>query len=137
MTKLSPVRAHNGHGLGRGVSLRCCAGEEYDSCGKKQESPVQISSRQPTELARSGESRLEGCSGGGEGHRCCSKRSAGAATADGTKESSNKCYNCQSLVRGRGHGCVSRHKFLDVPGCFARSSLSGRKSSSPCCRFKV
>jgi len=27
--------------------------------------------------------------------RCCSKRSARAATADGTKESSNKCYNFQ------------------------------------------
>ncbi len=30
-------------------------------------------------------------------------------------------YNCWckacSLVCGRGHGCVSRHKFLDVPGC--------------------
>jgi hypothetical protein len=26
------------------------------------------------------------------------------------------CKAC-SLVRGRGHGCVSHHKFLDVPGC--------------------
>ena len=51
VTKLSPVRAHNGHGDGWGVSLRCSAREEYDSCGKKQESPVQISSRHPTELA--------------------------------------------------------------------------------------
>ena len=51
MTKLSPVRAHNGHGDGWGVSLRCSACEEYDRCGKKQESPVQISSRHPTELA--------------------------------------------------------------------------------------
>ena len=51
VTKLSPVREHNGHGDGWGVSLRCFACEEYDSCGKKQESPVQISSRHPTELA--------------------------------------------------------------------------------------
>ena len=51
VTKLSPVRAHNGHGDGWGVSLRCFSCEEYDSCGKKQESPVQISSRHPTELA--------------------------------------------------------------------------------------
>jgi hypothetical protein len=32
------------------------------------------------------------------------------------------CKPC-SLVRGRGHGCVSRHKFLDVPGCL-RSKLT-------------
>jgi hypothetical protein len=43
VTKLSPVRAHNGHGDAWGVSLRCCV--------KKQESPVQISTRNPTELA--------------------------------------------------------------------------------------
>jgi hypothetical protein len=40
VTKLSPVRAHKGHGVGWGVSLRCSAWEEYDSCGKKQEPPV-------------------------------------------------------------------------------------------------
>jgi hypothetical protein len=51
VTKLSPVRAHNGHGDGWGVSLRCFSCEEYDSCGKKQESPVQISSSHPTELS--------------------------------------------------------------------------------------
>ncbi len=51
VTKLSPVRAHNGHGAGWGVSLRCFACEEYGSCGKKQEPPVQVSSRHPTELA--------------------------------------------------------------------------------------
>jgi hypothetical protein len=51
VTKLSPVRTHNGHGDGWGVSLRCFSCEEYDSCGKKQESPVQISSRHPMELA--------------------------------------------------------------------------------------
>jgi hypothetical protein len=51
VTKLSPVRAHNDHGDGWGVSLRCSACEEYESCGKKQESPVQISTRHPTELA--------------------------------------------------------------------------------------
>ena len=32
------------------------------------------------------------------------------------------CKTC-SLVRGRGHGCVSRHKFLDVPRCL-RSKLT-------------
>jgi hypothetical protein len=51
VTNLSPVHAHNGHGDGWGVSQRCSACEEYDSCGKKQESPVQISNRHPTELA--------------------------------------------------------------------------------------
>ncbi len=51
VTNLSPVRAHNRHGDGWGVSQRCSACEEYDRCGKKQESPVQISTRHPTELA--------------------------------------------------------------------------------------
>ena len=51
VTKLSPVRAHKSHGAGWGVSLRCSACEEYDSCGKKQEPPVQVSSVHPTELA--------------------------------------------------------------------------------------
>ena len=51
VTKLSPVRAHKSHGAGWGVSLRCFACEEYGSCGKKQESPVQVSSVHPTELA--------------------------------------------------------------------------------------
>ena len=32
------------------------------------------------------------------------------------------CNACE-LVRGRGHGCVSRAKFLDVPGCW-RSNLT-------------
>jgi hypothetical protein len=51
VTKLSPVHAHNGHGPGWGVLLRYSACEEYDSCGKKQEPPVQVSSVHPTELA--------------------------------------------------------------------------------------
>ena len=51
VTKLSPVRAHKSHGAGWGVSLRCSACDEYDSCGKKQEPPVQVSSVHPTELA--------------------------------------------------------------------------------------
>jgi hypothetical protein len=51
VTKLSPVRAHKSHGAGWGVSLTCSACEEYDSCGKKQESTVQVSSVHPTELA--------------------------------------------------------------------------------------
>ncbi len=139
VTKLSPVGARNSHGHGYQVSLRCPSFEEYGICGKKQESPVQVSSRHPTlhtclqELlkrlqekhgkcaealtkkaaadaqaaaavhtpnvmqtmmllqqarfraqaaqkprksrARSGESLQEGCSGGGEGQRCYSKRS--------------------------------------------------------------
>ena len=52
VTKLSPVREHNGHCDGWGVSLRYSACEEYDICDKKQESPVQISSRNPTDLVR-------------------------------------------------------------------------------------
>ena len=51
VTKLSPVGARNSHGHGYRVSLRCFACEEYGSCGKKQEPPVQVSSRNPTELA--------------------------------------------------------------------------------------
>jgi hypothetical protein len=50
VTKLSPLRAHKGHGAGWGVSLTCSASEEYDSCGKKQEPPLQVSSVHPTEL---------------------------------------------------------------------------------------
>ncbi len=48
--KLSPVRAHKGHGDGWGVSLTCSVCEEYDRCGKKQEPPVQVSTVHPTEL---------------------------------------------------------------------------------------
>jgi hypothetical protein len=51
VTKLSPVRAHKGHGDGWGVSLRCSACEEYDTCGKKQEPPVQVSSVHPTQIS--------------------------------------------------------------------------------------
>ena len=51
VTKLSPVGARNSHGHGYQVSLRCPSCEEYGSCGKKQEPPVQVSSRNPTELA--------------------------------------------------------------------------------------
>jgi hypothetical protein len=51
VTKLSPVRAHKSHGSGWGVSLTCSACEEYDSCGKKQEPSVQVSSVHPTEVA--------------------------------------------------------------------------------------
>jgi len=48
VTKLSPVGARNSHGRGYRVSLRCPSCEEYGSCGKKQEPPVQVSSRHPT-----------------------------------------------------------------------------------------
>ena len=48
VTKLSPVGARNSHGHGYQVSLRCSSCEEYGSCGKKQEPPVQVSSRHPT-----------------------------------------------------------------------------------------
>jgi hypothetical protein len=34
-----------------GLPLRCSSSEEYGSCGKKQEPPVQVSSVNPTELA--------------------------------------------------------------------------------------
>jgi hypothetical protein len=150
VTKLSPVGDRNSHGHGYRVSLRCPSCEEYGSCGKKQEPPVQVSSRYPTlhaclqELlkrlqekhgkcvealtkkaaadaqaaaavhtpnvmqammlfqqaqhrtkARSDESHQQGCSEGGEGQRCCSKRVARAATGDGTQESSDTCCHCR------------------------------------------
>jgi len=47
-TKLSPVGARNNHGHGYQDSLRCSSCEEYGSCGKKQETPVQVSNRNPT-----------------------------------------------------------------------------------------
>ena len=40
---------------GWGVSSRCFSCEEYDNCGKKQETPVQVSNRYPTELVCSKE----------------------------------------------------------------------------------
>ena len=51
VTKLSPVGTRNSHGHGYRVSLRYFVCEEYDRCGKKQETPVQVSIRHPTELA--------------------------------------------------------------------------------------
>ena len=51
VTKLSPVGGRNSHGDGYRVTLRCSSCEEYGSCGKKQETPVQVSSVHPTELA--------------------------------------------------------------------------------------
>jgi hypothetical protein len=50
VTKLSPVGGRNSHGDGYRVTLRCSSCEEYGSCGKKQEPPVQVSSVHPTEL---------------------------------------------------------------------------------------
>jgi hypothetical protein len=51
VTKLSTVGARNSHGHGYQVSLRYSSCEEYGSCGKKQEPPVQVSSRHPTLFA--------------------------------------------------------------------------------------
>ena len=48
VTKLSPVGGRNSHGDGYRVTLRCPSGEEYGTCGKKQEPPVQVSGRHPT-----------------------------------------------------------------------------------------
>ena len=48
VTKLSPVGGRNSHGDGYRVTLRCPSWEEYGSCGKKQEPPVQVSGRHPT-----------------------------------------------------------------------------------------
>jgi hypothetical protein len=48
VTKLSPVGSRNSHGHGYQVSLRCPSYEEYGSCGKNQEPPVQVSSSHPT-----------------------------------------------------------------------------------------
>ncbi len=50
VTALSPVRAVKGKERGYGVTLRCPSCEEYGSCGKKQEPPVQVSNVHPTEL---------------------------------------------------------------------------------------
>jgi hypothetical protein len=132
------------------IGFRYPSSEEYGRCGKKQDPPVQVSSRHPTlhaclqELrkrlqekhgkyaealtkkaatdaqaaaavhtpnvmqtmmlfqqaqhhakARSGESRQQGCSPGGEGQRCWSKRVARAATGDGTQESSDTYCHCR------------------------------------------
>jgi hypothetical protein len=51
VTVLSPVRADKDKGRGYGDTLRCSSSEEYGSCGKKQEPPVQVSSVYPTEFA--------------------------------------------------------------------------------------
>ncbi len=51
VTVLSPVRAVKGKGRGYWVTQRCPSCEEYGSCGKKKEPPVQVSSVHPTELA--------------------------------------------------------------------------------------
>ena len=61
VTKLLPVGVRNSHGHGYRVSLRFFTCEEYDSCGKKQESPVQVSSRHPTQscLKRLQDRRVE------------------------------------------------------------------------------
>jgi hypothetical protein len=48
VTKLSTVGDRNSHGHGYQVCLRCPSCEDYGSCGKKQEPPVQVSSRHPT-----------------------------------------------------------------------------------------
>jgi hypothetical protein len=62
VTKLSPVGCRNSHGDGYRVTLRCPSCEEYGSCGKKQEPPVQVSSVHPTELACLQESTAAGAS---------------------------------------------------------------------------
>jgi hypothetical protein len=46
------------------------------------------------------------------------------------------CKQC-ALVRGRGHGCVSLVASCMCLVVCARSSLSGRKTSSLCCLVKV
>ena len=68
----------NSHGHGYRVSLRCFSCEEYDSCGKKQEPPVQVSSVHPTELACLQEllKRLQ------DRHVECAQAVAKKATAD-------------------------------------------------------
>jgi hypothetical protein len=48
VTKLSTVSARNSHGHGYRVSLRYPSCEEYGTCGKKQEPPVQVSGGHPT-----------------------------------------------------------------------------------------
>jgi len=202
VTKLSPVRAHNGHGDGWGVSLRCSACEEYGRCGKKQETPVQVLSSHPTldaclqELPGHGKDPWDGLGAMAKTKVTRDLTDGNVQTPSGRitsplevaqhlraqfcsrqwkKERINmkinqvvvmyldadeivrpvappdvspvKCilssysflflgtpghycmrkYSCWckacSLVRGRGHGCVSRHKFLDVPGCL-RSKLT-------------
>ncbi len=77
LKKLSPRAARNSHGHGDQVSLRCSVCEEYDS-SKKQESPVEVSSRHPTELACLQEmlKRLQ------DRHRKCAHAVAKKAAAD-------------------------------------------------------
>ncbi len=58
VSKLSSLGGRNSHGDGYQVSLRCPACEEYGSCGKKQEPPVQVSSVHPTELGPSPVDRI-------------------------------------------------------------------------------
>ena len=52
VTKLLPVGAHNRQGQGWQASLSVFRCKEHGSCKKKQEPPVQVSSRHPTLLAR-------------------------------------------------------------------------------------
>jgi hypothetical protein len=80
VSKLSPVGGRNSHGDGYRVSLRCPACEEYGTCGKKQEPPVQVSSVHPTELACLQEllKRLQ------YRHVDCDETVAKQATADAT-----------------------------------------------------
>jgi hypothetical protein len=50
VTKLSSVGGRNSHGDGYRVTLRYSSSEEYGNCGKKQETPVQVSNVYPTDL---------------------------------------------------------------------------------------
>jgi hypothetical protein len=48
VTELSPVGAHNGHGDCFGVFLSYYGCRQHGSCGKRQESPVQLSRERTT-----------------------------------------------------------------------------------------
>ena len=68
VTKLSSLGAHNRHGPGCQVSLSCFRYRKFNRCGKKQQPPVQVSSRYPTpyvcfqELRKQLEENHGGCS---------------------------------------------------------------------------
>ncbi len=80
VTILSPVRAVGYKGRGWQASLACYGCQEYGSCGKRQEPPIQLSRDRKTEIACLQEllKRLQDPSRHGKcaGDQCCSNKLA-------------------------------------------------------------
>jgi hypothetical protein len=57
VTVLAPVRAVDDKGRGWQVSLSCSRCQEYDSCHKKEESAVRLSSTHAEAVAKKGAAR--------------------------------------------------------------------------------